>query len=482
MEVNRLSDITDPRNTSFSLGLPNERKEKKFEEGNSAYKDMSKRWELIQALKGGTLEVRKASTKWLPREPKESLEAYNNRLNRSVVYGAYTRTVSTLSGLPFMRSATIEGLPKELSYLEWDVDGNGTDLTNFAHSLLRNGLDYGMAHVYVDMPEVSMPITLQDVEQYKIRPYFVLIEPTSLIDYTVERIGGLTNLSSIKIKEIVEEDGEEIEQIKIISTTTIEYWRRAEDKDEWYLVNRISNNLGKIPLITFYTEKTGYLSAKPPLEDLAWLNLRHYQKLSDLDNIEHIANVPILFGSGFQEGELDGVEIGPNRAITASDPNAKLSYVEHTAAAIGASQTSIDKLEMRMAAMGADLILRKSVDRQTATARQIDQSESISMLQVIINNLEAALEYAVEIAGDWIDVAVSNIQIEIGDNLKIGAEGPNWIDILGNFVIQNQGMSLEQAVLELKRRGVLVDNFTAKNNTLKTQPVSDSQPNPLVGD
>lgn len=460
---------------------------------SGAYKEMSKHWELILALRGGTLKMREEKEKWLPREMRESVGAYENRLKRSVCYGALNRTVDTLAGLPFMRAMTIEGLPSELEYLQYDADSTETDLTGFGHTILKEIIALGLTHILVDMPYFEGAITLKDQEDNKIRPYFCHISPTSLIGWTTERRGGLEILTSIRIKEYVvvsDEDWseKEVEQIRVIKPDLIEIWREREvrKKEEWYIYNTLPNNLGKIPLVTIYGNRTGFMQAKPPLEDLAFLNLRHYQKLSDLDNIEHVANVPFLFGSGFDDAEMEGIEIGPNRIITSSNKEADLKYVEHTGQAIGVSQRSMKYLEERMAAMGADLIVRKSVDRQTATARQIDQSESISMLQIMINNLETGLEAAIGLAGEWVSTEANNVQIDVGDYLDTPDNGPNLVDILLQMVADNQGMTLEEAQTELKRRGILSDMFklgkkkTDISKETGVKPVKNSVDNPEV--
>jgi len=462
LEYDKGPSVHDPKAVPVSI-----KKDKATVASKSkAYKSMYAHWKLPIALRGGTLKMREGSTEWLPQEPKESVDAYQNRLNRTFCYGAYNRTVETLSGLPFMRPAIVDGLPDELEYLKWDCDSSGTDLTNFAHSLLDECLDLGITHILVDMPYFEGEPTLEEQDIFKLRPYFVKLSPTNLIGWTVKRIGGLDFLSSIRIEETVtESDGEwgekEIKQIRVITQESHTLYRETE-KDKWAVYNTIPNNLGKIPLITVYGNKTGFLQAKPPLEDLAFLNLQHYQQLSDLNNIQHVANVPIGFGAGFAEGELDGVEIGPNRWVIASAPDANLKYVEHTGSAISASQKSIEMLENRMAAMGADLIVRKSVDRQTATARLLDSTESVSMLQIMINNIEEAIEKAIDLAGEWINIEVEDVRIEIGDNLRLGAQGPNSIDILAQYVLENEGITLEQAVKELQRRGFLVDSFKLK--------------------
>ena len=427
-----------------------------------AYKEMKEHWELPLALRGGTLKMREGKQKWLPKEPKESVVAYTNRLARSVCYGAFNRTVNTLAGLPFMRPVTTENIPEELGYLKSDCDNTGRDLTSFSNSLLKEMLELGLTHFIVDMPYFEGDVSIEEEEKYKIRPYFTQISPTNLIRWTTARVGGLTILTSISIKEeyYVQKNAfeeEEIEQVRVITPNSIQIWREDEQSEEWYLHDTIPNELGKIPLVTVYGDYDGFMQGKPPLEDLAWLNLKHYQQQSDLDHIQHVANVPILFGQGFDPAEMEGVEVGPDRLIIGPE-NSSLEYVEHTGSAIGSSRESLKALEEQMAAMGADLIVRKSVDRQTATARQIDQSESVSMLQLMVNNLESAIEQGIQLAAEWAGVEVEDVQVDAGDYLDTPA-GPNTIDVLIQYLMESKGITIEDVQTELKRRGVLSDVF-----------------------
>ena len=159
------------------------KKEPTVETPHPDYKEMAEHWDLILDLKGGTLEMREEGVKWLPIEPKESWSAYYNRLNRTVLYGAYNRTVQALSGLPFRRAALIKNAPPDLEYLKEDCDSDGSDITSFSQRLLTDLLDFGKAHILVDMPIVTSGTTLKDMEDNKIRPYLTHICPTSLISW-----------------------------------------------------------------------------------------------------------------------------------------------------------------------------------------------------------------------------------------------------------------------------------------------------------
>jgi hypothetical protein len=163
------------------------------------------------------------------------------------------------------------------------------------------------------------------------------------------------------------------------------------NESQYDIENQGQFDLDYVPVINIYAKKEAPFVAYPPLEDLAWLNLRHWQSSSDQNNILHVVRVPLMFGRGFQEGELEGLEIGANRAVTTTNENADMKYIEHTGNAINAGRMDLKDLEIRMGQMGADILIQGSVSRQTAAARKIDQAESMSIFQVILRNLENAL-------------------------------------------------------------------------------------------
>ena len=434
----------------------------------SAYDEMAERWDLPDTLMGGTLTIRERRTDFLPQEPKESNTAYNNRLKKTFLYGAYSRTIRALAGLPFMAPVDIQKAPPSLDYLREDCDSMGTDITNLSHELLTDLLHKGVCHLLVDMPEVEGQITIEQQSLLKIRPYFTRINPTNLIGWKIGRIGGNNILTEIRIKEVVIEQGDdweevEVEQVRVITPSTFELWQKT--KDDWVQVSEAENKLGYVPLVTAYGNKQGLLTGFPVLEDLAWLNLQHYIKLSDVANLEHLCNVPFILATGFVDGDLQGAEIGGNRLVTTDNSDADIKYVEPTGGSLADSRESIKEIETRMATMGSDVLTRRSVDRQTATARLMDRSESVSLLMVLINNLESEIQNAYKIAADWTSTT-SEVVVNIGTQLRSSDEGPNYIDIILKYIQEQGGMSVDQAISELQRRNALSDTYKIEASTV----------------
>lgn len=392
----------------------------KVDTDRAEYTAMKKRWKLPMSLMGGTRAMRLAGKDFLPQEPRETDRAYERRLARAVLFNEFKRNIKTLSGYIFSKAIEKRmgdaeaSLPDQLEEIWNDVDRDGTPLSEFAQELLEAGATAGFAHVLVDFPQNTGDGSRESDQALSLRPYFVLIKPESLIGWRTQSVNGKTELTQIRFKaqrEVAngEWGGEEmVEQIIVIRKTEAGceravFEKSGEAKDaEWELVGEVSPmSISRIPLVTFYAARTGFMTAEPPFEDLAEMNARHWQSYADQANILHVARVPILYGKGMDNDEEDGQqEIGANAMITGPE-GSDLKWVEHSGRAVEAGRGDIKDIEERMARMSIETYLTKQ--SATATEAGIDADQAMSAGQLISVNLGQALTKAFEVAAEWLD-------------------------------------------------------------------------------
>lgn len=411
--------------------------------------------ERISALMGGTGTMRAAGKKYLPQSPAESQEAYSYRLAVSTLYNGLRRTVETLAGKPFSEAIETENVADSLKDWLDDVDLQGRDLHSFAHAVFKAALEDGLSHILVDYPQTLPGATLAEKRTTGARPYFVHLRQSQILGWRSERIEGVETLTQLRIMEsVTEPEGQwatrTVPQIRILEPTRWET-RRKNEREEWVIFAEGEVSLGAIPLSTIYTDRVAFMQARPPLLDLAYLNIEHWQSSSDQSNILHVARVPILFASGFQDGTF---KIGAGAAITNDDPAAKLIYVEHTGAAIGAGRESLKDLEERMSLMGAQLLVKKPGAR-TATEKAIDSADADSALSLMVRNLEDSLEYALQFMADWEGLGPAGEVELVGE---IG--GLEDMEIAGLMKARELGLlSAETVFHEMQRRGLISDDM-----------------------
>lgn len=411
----------------------------------------------ICCLLAGTGAMRAAGEKYLPKHPAESADAYKYRVAVSTLYNGMRRTIETLAGKPFSEPIKLgQDVPPQI--VEWcdDVDLQGRDLHAFAHAVFTTALADGISHVLVEYPPTVPNATLADKKATGARPYFVHIKHDQILGWRSQRIAGVETLTMLRFMETVTEAAGTwktkcIKQIRVLEQKTWQILRENE-KGEWIVFDEGVVTLGAVPLATVYCDRQGYMMARPPLLDLAYLNIEHWQSSSDQSNILHVARVPILFGAGFEDGAV--LSLGAGSAVLASDPTAKLAYVEHTGAAIDAGRESIKDIEERMSLMGAQLLVKKPGAR-TATEKAIDSADADSALSLMVRNLEDSLEYALQFMADWEGIGPAGEVELVGE---IG--GLEDIELTWLLRARELGsLSAETVFAELQRRGLLSDDI-----------------------
>lgn len=367
-------------------------------------------WPMITALLGGTASMREAGKDWLPQWPNEDGAYYKSRLATATLFPAFSRTVEVLSGKPFSRPITWgDDIPERVTTMFDDIDLEGTNLHSFLANVCEEAIAYGLSGILVDYPHVSGKMNLAQEKAAGLRPYFVKISPTMLLDYKSKRINGRETITHLRFVEHVQKEvpGNEfaeqtVEQVRVLD---IGLWRiYQERKDEttgekkWVLVDEGKTSLKKIPFVPVYGNKVAFMQATPPLAELAYMNVEHWQTKSDQQTILHVARVPILFGRNLGDAPLT---VGAASAITTENQDGDLKYVEHTGKAIEAGRLDILDLEDKMRQIGAELLVIKP-GRTTVAQTMADDESGTCALQRIVGDLQDAASQTIALLAEWV--------------------------------------------------------------------------------
>ena len=409
-----------------------------------AWRQMEEELRLIHDLIGGTATMRRAGARWLPREDGESWSAWRARLHRSVLFNGVGRLVQVLSGNPFRKDIMLQDAHESLQKIAHNMDGHNMSLTAFLRHLLYAMLCDGMVHIQIESPKSGG------------QPYFIIRRAQDVIGAVSDAAGGLgeVRMQDSLIRKTGRYQEAVLNRIHLYSDTHWELWHEQDAaKGKWHKADEGTHDLGQVPLVPIIANPTGFMTARPPLIDMAWLNLAHWQSASDQRHILHVARVPILFGRGLQMAER-GLEIGPNRLILSDDPTSDLRFVEHSGAAIAAGRQDLLDLEDRMAVMGLDMITRRS-GGMTATARAIDSAQSHAALDAILTALQSGMIAAFALAARWMGLPASSV-----GSLSLTSQRPLWGDFEQQAAWllqarQSGELSQDQFLAEARRRGLL---------------------------
>lgn len=370
---------------------------------------MREDWAIVDPLMGGTRAMREASEALLPKWPKEEACDYRKRLSLSTLFPAYSETVKNNTGRVFAEPIVLgDDVPPAIGDLTQDFDRQDNNLQVWAKSFFTQALSHGLCHALAEYPNIkpksdtvdgeAQLVTLADAQAVKARPYAILIRPQQVIGWRSSNEGGEHILTQFRYMESVEEeDGlfgvKCINQIRVLTPGAwATYREKVDDKGvkAWVLDDDGETLLGHIPLTTLYAERTGFMTAKPPLLELAYLNAKHWQSQSDQDNILHVARVPMLAISGIDDDTWE-LKVGTASA-TKLPKDGDMKWVEHTGASIEAGRTSLADLEDQMRAAGAKLLQKDKQAVKTAAQAEEEAAQELSPLQTMASGLEDALD------------------------------------------------------------------------------------------
>ena len=397
--------------------------------------DMMKGWEIMKAVTEGTDYLRTNSETFLPLEPREDYDAYLARVNRAVFSPFTQRLIRAATGLVLRKPITLTGDPYWTEMFKMDVDGRKSDLDEYARRLLMCSLTYGQSHILVDYPAPSGAVSLAEERQQNRRPYWIEIDPNNLYGWRLDRESNYGNLIQVRLGEkAVLPDGQfgekVFDQVRVIEPGSYRVFRKKEQIEEMYDVSDESSvgsfeagssdkdykqvesgefSLGEIPLVTIYSGKTDNLVSKPPLLDIAYLNIAHFQRQADLIHSLHVASQPMLVMEGYDDQTKD-LAISVNYAM-ATQPGNKIYYVEPASSAFEAQSAEIKELQMQMATLGISTLSQQKFVAESADARRLDRVDTNSMLAMVSMELEQKLQKAFNLSAEYVGIEPPEVKI-----------------------------------------------------------------------
>jgi len=450
---------------------------------NLAYQRMRPAWDLSDALWGDTPAMRAARTAYLPARPGEYEEdghttnsSYETRLNETTLVNYFAPAVRGLSGKVFQKPIIIgENISAEQDWWN-DIDLAGNNINDFAMQVFESGERRGVSYILVDAPSDSGSTTLADQIAANERPYLTFVDAKQVIGWEEERIDNVQVLTSVRIAEVVIETDDDyeqtpVEQIRKISKNfnedgseaqgcTWEIYQEVDDK--WEVVEQGQISLDYIPLVPFYTNRTGFMEAETYFTTLCYLNLQHWQSSSYQTQILNTAREPRLLATGFETDEIIAFQShGVKRGVFSTKPDAKAEWIECKGASIAHGERDLERLKDEMALLALDPALRKAVNTSmsgTATQAAIEHGKSASVLQQWAESLQRSLQSAIAIMYEMSGKGEIAPELTVNDDFKIVGD----VEKVGKLLIELSGMEKltdESLLKEVKRLGAFDDDF-----------------------
>jgi hypothetical protein len=425
-------------------------------------------WGVMAAVTRGTNYIRDLSETYLPQEPREDDDAYTTRVDRSVLSPYTSRLIETAAGAILRKPIHVEGDPYWLELIQ-NIDGLGSSINEYARRSLVSSLTYGHSAILVDYPAAMGARNLAEERALGRRPYFVHVDAPQIWGWRKE--SGTNRLLQVRIHDYdvrpLNEFGEEqVEQMRVIYPGRYDLYTLGQEVVEFTESGDYS--LPEIPLVPIYSNRRGLLISQPPLLDIANLNITHYQRQADLIHALHIAAMPTLVLEGWDD-TTGSATMGVNYAI-AMQPGNKAYYVQADATSFDAQMAELESLASQMSTLGVTKLFGQKFVAESAEAKRIDQAQSNSVLSIISQELESALNQAFAFAAQYVGLEPPEITIDrdfdyyrlIGQDVAVLAQ------------LADTGKISNAMLLEVLRRGeILPDNINIEEELLDLPDNSD---------
>jgi len=429
------------------------------ESPNTAYVNMEPHWLLIEALLQGTYGIRKGHRKYLPQEPRELDEAYDNRLMRSTLAPYYVRLERMLAGMLTRKPVRLEDVSDVVTEQLFDVDLQGNDLNVWTYETARKCIRYGHVGVLVDAPKAGD----------NGRPYWVTVTPRDILGWRSEIKDGKQQLTQLRLMEtITMPDGlygeKQVQQVRVLTPGAFEIHQK-DKKGDFVLVDEGTTSLSEIPFAVAYSNRVGVLESRPPLADIAELNLKAYQVQSDLDNQLHISAVPMLAIYGFPQS-AEEISAGPGEAMALPE-GARAEYIEPSGNSYDAQFKRLDQIANQINELGLAAVLGQKLSAETAEAKRIDRSQGDSTMMVIAQQMQDLIDNCLGFHAQYMQQAQAGSSFINRDFLATRLE-PQEIQSL--LQLYTAGTITQETLLnQLSAGEVLGDEFDVEEEIEATQ-------------
>lgn len=420
---------------------------------NTRHPDYNKQapvWKACRDVAGGQRTVHAAGTAYLPMLSGESEADYKARLARAMFFNATWRTIAGLGGMLLRKRPTFKVSKLAEAMLE-DVTQSGRSHEAIAAEVVEECLTVGRVGLMVDYPRATIGegATVAEVEALNLRPKLAVYKAEAVINWASTWLNNRSVLSRVVLEERASVDGaDEFE------TKTELRWRvldlapyvapvnrpetAAAGGSMRYRVRVFRENkeaktpaerfqivegpfyplmggqpLPYLPFVFIGVDNTTPDVEEPPLVDLVYVNLSHYQSTADVEHGAHKTALPQPWATGLQlhgnglgnpddpsAGRKPTLYMGGSELWTNPSADGAFGMLEYTGQGLEAIEKRLERKEKHMAVLGARMLEDQKREAETSEVAAMHRSGEHATLATQGKTAAAGIRQALE----WFDL------------------------------------------------------------------------------
>ena len=406
-------------------------------------------------IRGGKAQIHANKDTYFIRLEEQDEPQFSAMVEMAPVYILYPKVVDGFVGVIFAKDPSLTGIEftDEQEEQNKNVDLLGNNLDKFSENIVSEVMENGFC------------ASMNDYSKKLGRPFIRLIRPSQFISLRFSSADGYPKISQFIFLEEIEIDDPDDQfgsilknqytvldfaenpNNKLIKNYRVRIFEGVNAKDANALTEKMflksekfpiknSEYFDTIPLTIHGIESNNFTIKKSLLQDISDMNISVMQRTVDQVYMLHWTALPTPWATGVDEGEAP-TTIGPSTFVHISSTEAKVGMLEFSGKSAKAHQDFIDNLLMIMAVMGAQILKKEGVSRETATSVLVRTAQQTSLVATLVKNVSCQLENTLGLYFDWSGVSRSKdysyelnndfIKVDMEPNAQI-ALVKSWLD------------------------------------------------------
>lgn len=393
-----------------------------------------------------------SSTTYSETLTNKGMAEYNKYLDNAYFYGASGRTVMGLSGLIFAKPPIVD-LPSQIDYMVDNVDGKGKSLNDFTSEIVADAFQSVWSGVLVARPETPEGASEADVEANNLRPKLLHYKFESIINWDYETVNNEEVLSLLVLVEATtKRDGFKVEtekQYRVLELIEGVYHQSLYNEDKKLITAAapVIINGSTSAEIPFYWIQAGE-GSKSVIDDLVDANFQHYNIYADYGAKLHYSSFIIYYETGVN-GESGNMVVG-NGVKWNGGSESSFGILQPDGNA-DSHRLALQDTELRMAALGAEMLKPRTGGAESAEAKGLDQVAQNSTTANVANTVSEVITKACNFASRWMN-GIEDAVYSLNTDYNPTGMNPQLLSTL-IAAVQSENTISGQTLYELMQKG-----------------------------
>lgn len=412
-------------------------------EKHPSYDYACEHWFPARVLLAGPARMRSRSIAniVLPRGPQEDGKEWLFRQSVAEASGMFPDAVKRIAAKPFQRRMNVTGVPDYFDTILRNADGQGRSIEQVFAQGFRRKVGVGVTHYLVDFPDTTGR-NINPIDRDRLRAYIVPVCPWHVTNWEWSDTEDTPELDAVCIREdrweMVDGQRKLVQRSRMVTREGFQIFRQIDGQES--LEVGYEHPLGYVPFVPdsigedddaetdIEPHPADPLLARPPLEDMAWIDLSYYRSSSEQNSALRLARAFSMLDTGVDVKDIKaGVDVNLNRVrrTPKSPAEADRKFVEPTCKGLEHGWRDLELKRERMAELGSTPLQRRS-GSVTATGQAIDEGKSESLAQLWVAGTEMAASKVLRMCEHWkqggrgrLDEMLPDLRVDIFSDFKL---------------------------------------------------------------